>query len=298
LVTTLANSGSLLKTGYIFGGWNTEADGTGTNYAAGTGTFNITGNTTLYAKWNSYSYTVTFDSDGGTPATTTKSVISPATTVGTLPANPAKGGFYFAGWFTEKSGSGTQFMANTIVTGNLTVYANWSSVVKYAVVFDVDGGSAVDTQYVEAGAKVEQPTAPTKTNHTFDGWYKEGTFTNLWNFALDTVTGDTTLYAKWIPDQGNVSVTINLITPATFDVIWDGTGDLVLTQGEILDVTADIAGATAWRWYLDGDVISGQTAKNIKINTTAMHPGLRRLDVIVTKDGMEYSAYIKFEINN
>ncbi|HQB61135.1 MAG TPA: InlB B-repeat-containing protein, partial [Spirochaetota bacterium] len=137
LVTTLANSGSLLKTGYIFGGWNTEADGTGTNYAAGTGTFNITGNTTLYAKWNSYSYTVTFDSDGGTPATTTKSVISPATTVGTLPANPAKGGFYFAGWFTEKSGSGTQFMANTIVTGNLTVYANWSSVVKYAVVFDV-----------------------------------------------------------------------------------------------------------------------------------------------------------------
>ncbi|MDH6604359.1 putative repeat protein (TIGR02543 family), partial [Bacilli bacterium PM5-9] len=42
---------NLSKTGYDFAGWNTRADGTGTTYVAGTGTFKITANTTLYAKW-------------------------------------------------------------------------------------------------------------------------------------------------------------------------------------------------------------------------------------------------------
>ncbi len=51
-VTVKGNTGSLVKTGYTFGGWNTNATGTGTNYTAGTGTFSITANTTLYAKWD------------------------------------------------------------------------------------------------------------------------------------------------------------------------------------------------------------------------------------------------------
>jgi len=39
------------KTGYIFGGWNTKADGTGTHYDAQGATITITGNITLYAQW-------------------------------------------------------------------------------------------------------------------------------------------------------------------------------------------------------------------------------------------------------
>ena len=50
-VTVLDNTGSLAKTGYSFGGWNTKSNGTGTNYSAGA-TFSITANTILYAKWN------------------------------------------------------------------------------------------------------------------------------------------------------------------------------------------------------------------------------------------------------
>ena len=50
-VTVLDNTGYLAKSGYTFGGWNTKADGTGTNHDAGS-TFEITANTTLYAKWN------------------------------------------------------------------------------------------------------------------------------------------------------------------------------------------------------------------------------------------------------
>jgi hypothetical protein len=50
-VTVKANSGSLVRTNYTFGGWNTNTSGTGTNYTAGSGSFAISANTTLYAKW-------------------------------------------------------------------------------------------------------------------------------------------------------------------------------------------------------------------------------------------------------
>ena len=49
-VTVLGNTGELVKTGYIWSGWNTQADGEGTNYSAGD-KFNITASTTLYAMW-------------------------------------------------------------------------------------------------------------------------------------------------------------------------------------------------------------------------------------------------------
>ena len=49
-VTVLDNTGNLEKTNFSFDGWNTKADGTGTNRAVGS-KFNISANTTLYAKW-------------------------------------------------------------------------------------------------------------------------------------------------------------------------------------------------------------------------------------------------------
>lgn len=50
-VTVASNSGGLTRTGYTFSGWNTASDGSGTQYAAGSGSFNINASTVLYAKW-------------------------------------------------------------------------------------------------------------------------------------------------------------------------------------------------------------------------------------------------------
>ena len=63
-VTVLGNIGDLAKTGYAFGGWNTQADGEGTNYDEDD-TFEITADMTLYAKWNVK--TITELSYSGTP---------------------------------------------------------------------------------------------------------------------------------------------------------------------------------------------------------------------------------------
>ncbi|WP_271808371.1 Ig-like domain-containing protein [Clostridium beijerinckii] len=50
LVTVLGNTGGLVRTGYTFAGWNTQADGNGTDYASGS-SLSISGNVKLYAKW-------------------------------------------------------------------------------------------------------------------------------------------------------------------------------------------------------------------------------------------------------
>ena len=50
--TTIAdNTGTLAKTGYVFAGWNTAADGTGTYYAPGSTFTPSAASTTLYAQW-------------------------------------------------------------------------------------------------------------------------------------------------------------------------------------------------------------------------------------------------------
>ena len=61
-VTVLGNTGNLVKDGKQFSGWNTSPDGSGTTYGADA-TFTISANTTLYAKWETPSQTVSITLD-------------------------------------------------------------------------------------------------------------------------------------------------------------------------------------------------------------------------------------------
>lgn len=81
---------------------------------------------------------------------------------------------------------------------------NWHSAVymstgasQYSVYFNSMGGTSVPTATVESGAKVTEPTAPTKDGYTFDGWYSDLGLTEAWDFSTDTVTSNIMLYAKW-----------------------------------------------------------------------------------------------------
>lgn len=78
-----------------------------------------------------------------------------------------------------------------------------------AVTFDSNGGSAVAGQNVVIGKKVTKPADPTKTGYVFAGWYKDSAFATEWDFTTDTVTEDTTLYAKWTASSYAVTLNTN-----------------------------------------------------------------------------------------
>jgi uncharacterized repeat protein (TIGR02543 family) len=147
-------------------------------------------------------YTVTFDADGGTPASTTKKVSS-GKTVDALPADPTKTDFGFDGWYTEKNGGGTSFIAATAVTADITVYAKWKAPTSvnpmYTVTFDADGGTPASTaKQVNSGETLDAlPAAPTKAGFEFDGWYTEKNGGGTSFTAAASVTANITVYAKW-----------------------------------------------------------------------------------------------------
>ncbi len=69
----------------------------------------------------------------------------------------------------------------------------------YTVTFDSQGGTDVEPKVLKVldGSLISAPEAPSKTNCDFGGWYQDEDCTTPWNFSVDTVTDDITLYAKW-----------------------------------------------------------------------------------------------------
>jgi len=70
----------------------------------------------------------------------------------------------------------------------------------FTVTFNSNSGApAPAPQSVAPGGRAAEPAAMARSGYTFGAWYKEADFINQWNFAADTVSGDITLHAKWIP---------------------------------------------------------------------------------------------------
>lgn len=72
-------------------------------------------------------------------------------------------------------------------------------VVTYKVTFDMQGHGKAPDGYdsIVAGSKIEKPDDPTEEGFVFGGWYKEAACTTAWDFDVDTVEENLTLYAKW-----------------------------------------------------------------------------------------------------
>ncbi len=114
------------KLGFDFDGWWEAENGEGTQFTA---TTPVTANVTVHAKWTAVpptTYTITFDSQGGTPVSPITGIPSGSTI--TLPDNPTKATTpsTFGGWYTAVNGGGTEFTATTPVIASIPVYAKWS----------------------------------------------------------------------------------------------------------------------------------------------------------------------------
>ena len=96
-----------------------------------------------------------------------------------------------------EGGTEGSLTAKVKITTNTTVTVSFKKI-SYKVIFDAKGGLPVplaqDVRYKEtASAPTEQPI---KEGYDLEGWFnKDGDA--LWDFAVNEVTKDTKLYAKW-----------------------------------------------------------------------------------------------------
>ena len=137
----------------------------------------VTGDMTLTAKWTAKSYTITFDTDGG-------SAVAPitqgyGTTINALAA-PTKTGYTFMGW--------NPALPATMPAGDMTIKAQWR-INRYTVTFDTDGGSEIAPITQDYGTDITAPADPTRGGYTFIGWDKA--------IPATMPAGDMTITAKW-----------------------------------------------------------------------------------------------------
>ena len=215
--TVSANSGTLVRTGYSFGGWNTLASGLGTTYAAGSGTLTTSANLTLYAKWTANSLMVTYDSQLGSAITA-----GSTTTGGSIaasPGTPARTGYAFTGWFVAASGGAAiSFPYTHGQTSSFTLYAQWTANT-LTVTYDSQGGDAVTAGSTTTGGSVTASSGTTtRSGYTFSGWFVASSGGTQISFPYTHgQTSSFTLFAQW---------TANLLT-----VTYDSQGGSAITAG-------------------------------------------------------------------
>ena len=175
-VTVLGNTGTLVRTGYAFAGWNTQADGNGTDRTVGSTFIMGTADVTLYAKWTINTYTVTYDGNGSTGGTVPTDSSSPYENGATVTVLGNTGtlvrtGYAFAGWNTQADGNGTdRTVGSTFIMGtaDVTLYAKWTNSVHnitrntyYAVIqAALDDANSGDTIEIADGTYSESITFP------------------------------------------------------------------------------------------------------------------------------------------
>ena len=189
---TIPNVG-FSRTGYTFTGWNTSPDGTGTAYRPNATIQFAAQNITLYAQWKVRSYSVNFDSNGGS------AVASQSVKYGSKasrPTDPTRAGHTFQGWYTSRDG-GARYDFNQTVTGDVTLYAHWS-VNSYTLAFDGNSGKASESsRTVQYGSQYGTLPTATRTGHTFQGWYTAKSGGTKVSPSTTMGAANTTLYAHW-----------------------------------------------------------------------------------------------------
>ena len=177
-----------------------------------------------------------------------------------LPAAPAKAGYTFGGWYTDKDVwkdiLTEDSFAGRALTENLDVYARYirneePSAAEYTISFYIDGALA-DTVRTSGNETLDLPAAPGKDGYTFAGWFFDnGTWRN--ELTADTysekpLTGDVSVYAFY-------EKTEEPVLPQEYTVFFDvdnGTPVAAVTTSRIeKQPQTTREGYTFEGWYAD-----------------------------------------------
>ena len=193
----LPDASKLERTGYTFAGWETSEPTADTIKCS--------------AKWIADTYTVTFDSTGGSEVITKTIDVTYGEPLGDMPV-PKREGYVFLGWYDalvggkcygDSDGKSTSPYDKDV---SITLYAQWAEAPSRMVYFNTCGGTMTGPVEVlhKLNTPIAKPDNPTKPGHTFNGWYTDSALTQAWNFD-DWVTGELRLYAGWTVNQYTIT---------------------------------------------------------------------------------------------
>lgn len=220
---------------YTFAGWFTAASG-GTQISS---TTTVTGNVTYYAHWTATkrSYTATFNGNGGSTPSPSSITKEYNTALGTLPTC-TRTGYTFLGWYTASSG-GTKISTTTVVTKDITYYAQWS-INSYTLTFNPNGGTVTptskDLEYNSAYGTLPTPTraSDAQYTYTFAGWYTAATGGTQVTATTKMAAKDTTVYAHWTSNTRSYTVsyqtTYGTLNRTSQSVAYNSKGSCTLTM--------------------------------------------------------------------
>jgi uncharacterized repeat protein (TIGR02543 family) len=225
-----------VPSGYVFDNWYTDEACT-VLYSATT----YTTDQILYASFSTApSYTVTFESNGGTTVTP-QSVVSGSTA--TKPSDPTKSNYTFVDWYSDSSLT-TVYNFSTAVTGNLTLYAKWTPVTyaigEYEVVNGTLNSTKIATEYATYGVNFT-PTDIAKSGYSLIGWYTDSACTTAYTATAWTAAGN--LYAKYAQQYTVTKKAVVGVNPID-------SGTETALYGVAFNPTApSITGFTVSGWY-------------------------------------------------
>ena len=234
--TATIKANEFTKKGYTFAGWTTKSDGTddGYNWTGWSGTWNYVdgqygiANKTLklYARWTPKSYTISYNSNGGTGTMTSDTVSTGGKA--TIKSNTfAKTGYKFVGWTTKSDGtddgygwnpgwSGTWNYDNGqygIANDKLVLYARWDN--HFTVTYNDNGGSGCSSssKTVTYGSTYGNLCTPTRSGYIFAGWYSSNYANAPWTYYYDKYKNDSTVAS--IGRNDKVGLYNNYLTNST-----------------------------------------------------------------------------------
>lgn len=188
-----------------------------------TNNWDIAGNSTIYAKWEADTVTITLSATTASNASswtsktgwttsgkTAYKEVTPDSQVGTLPT-PSRTGYKFNGWY---NGS-TKLTTTTQISSTITYYAQWTART-YTVTLDDNGGSG-GSGSVTATYDSSMPSAntPNRSYYTFNGYYTSTSGgTQYYTSSMSSArtwnkTSNTTLYAQWTAKSITVNFNVN-----------------------------------------------------------------------------------------
>ena len=190
-----------VKEGHNFLGWATTQDGEVVYDVDDYYVF--LKSETLHAVWEINEYTIDFNTNGGTNIS---SITKEFRENVLQPNDPTKVGHTFLGWYSDKACTQV-YIFSTMPSSNTTVYARWS-INKYTVDFVENGGSTVEDITQDYATEVVEPADPTRTGHTFTGWYLDEACTEKYEFST-MPSKNVTLYAGWSINEYTISFVEN-----------------------------------------------------------------------------------------